>query len=288
MTLLAILLGLSIEKLLPGLLQYRRYDWIDGFQTWVRSKAASISHWNDTFSLVVVVLLPILLTAFVHYRLFHWAAIFGFVFSVIVLAYTLGPGGIFKFIQQAEDLSERQDTAQLRLMATHLLKGELPASEADICKAVKSKILLETNSSVTAVMFWFAVLGPMGALLYRVSQVIMISQADKDNLEYRQAANILFAMLNWIPSHLTALCYGITGSFVDALHQWKLSSVKNHLNNSQIDTMLVDVGIAALQHSEKEETNSLPGVSSVISLAKRSAILWLTLLALLTMAGWAG
>jgi len=292
MTLLAVIMALIIEKLVPSLLRFRRYDWINHFQAWIAQTTKNIEKWNDTYNLAIVVLVPVLLVALIHYELFRAGALLGFLFGVVVLVYTLGPKGIFLFVQQAEELNQHQDSSSLRAIATDLINDELPEQESEICARVKKELLIRNNVAITAVFFWFAVLGPMGAMLYRISHRLYSAKNEEESADFVQASEILFAILNWIPTHLTALSYAITGSFVDALHYWRTHRIENkiqsHLSTEAQDNLLIMIGLGSLRLAENQEEAAMPGVLAVIALAKRSVILWLTVLAVLTLAGWAG
>lgn len=291
MTLLAVILALIIEKLAPSLLRFRRYEWINHFQAWVSDTTKTIDKWNDTYSLAIIVLVPVLLVALIHYELFRAGALLGFLFGVVMLVYTLGPKGIFLFVQQAEELNQHQDSSSLKSIATELINDAIPEDENEICERVKKELLIRNNVAITAIFFWFAVLGPMGALLYRISHILYMKKSD-DLGEFNQASEILFAILNWIPTHLTALSYAVTGSFVDALQYWHSHRIENkiqsHLSCAAQENLLIMIGLGSLRLTDKSDSNALPGVLSVIALAKRSVILWLTVLAILTLAGWTG
>ena len=294
MTLLAVIMALIIEKLAPSLLRFRRYEWIHQLKSWVSATTKSIDNWNATYNLTIVILLPVLLVALIHYELFRAGALLGFLFGVLILVYTLGPKGIFMFIQQAEELSQHQDSSSLRAIATDLINDALPDEESEICERVKKELLIRNNVAITGIFFWFALLGPMGAILYRISHILHNARADEEDAQtdFKQAAESLFAILNWIPTHLTALSYAITGSFVDALQHWRsnriVNKIQSHLSTAAQDNLLISVGLGSLQMIDKSEPASLPGVLAVIDLAKRSVILWLTVLAILTLAGWTG
>jgi AmpE protein len=291
MTLLAIILGLSIEKLLPTLLQYRRFDWLFGYQQWMREKFSQLSNWNDTFSLLTIILLPVIAVAFIHHQLYESASILGFAFSVLVLAYCLGPRDIYGLTEQLLDLPAENCGDELRSIASQLLPGPLPTDQDTLFALVKSKLLVSINTNLLAVLFWFTILGPMGAILYRLTTIIYESQ-NKDaesSDEYGSTVAMFFAIINWIPAHIAAACFAATGSFVDALQNWKDTPVKNPLSNEECDAMLNSVGHGAMRLEAKNEIcDAKPVVDAIIAMAKRSIILWLTVLALLTMSGWAG
>jgi len=291
MTLLAIILGLSIEKLMPTLLQYRRFDWLLSYQQWMKQKLSRISNWNDTFSLLVIILLPIISVAVVHYKLYESSSLLGFAFSVLVLAYSLGPRDIYGLTQRLIDLPSESCTTEMRSIAGQLLPGPLPDDQNALFGMVKDKLLLAINTNLLAVLFWFAILGPMGAILYRLTLTVHESQNQdtEHNEEYSSTASMLYAILNWLPAHLTAISFSASGSFVDALHNWKNNAVKNPLSNQECDAMLISVGHGAMRVEDTQDIcNAKPVVDGIIAMAKRSIILGLTVLALLTMSGWAG
>jgi len=296
MTLLAIILGLSIEKLMPTLLQYRRFDWLFSYQQWMKQKLSKISNWNDTFSLLVIILLPIISVAFVHYKLYESSSLLGFAFSVLVLAYSLGPRDIYGLTRRLLDLPSESCTTEMRSIAGQLLPGPLPDDQNTLFSMVKEKLLLAINTNLLAVLFWFAILGPMGAILYRLTLTVHESQNQKDqnqddenSEEYTSTASMFYAILNWLPAHLTAISFAASGSFVDALHNWKNNAIKNPLSNQECDAMLISVGHGAMRVEETQDIcDAKPVVDAIIAMAKRSIILGLTVLALLTMSGWAG
>jgi membrane protein required for beta-lactamase induction len=289
MTLLAILLGLSIEKMMPTLLEYRRYDWFFGYQQWMHSKLSQIANWNDTLSFTSIIVVPTILVSLIHYQLYHMTALLGFLFSVVVLAYCLGPEDIYGVAKRLVELEDKEDDpSDLRSATAVLFNAPLPEDDHSLYRTVNQKLLISTNNCILAVLFWFSVLGPMGAILYRLAYIAHKSNIDNEQRseEYKTAAALFFAIINWIPAHLTALCFAVTGSFVDALHHWKESKVKNHLDADESESMLADVGLGSLHYKEASDAENPAAVKAVLALAKRSVILWLTALALLTMSGW--
>ncbi|MFV2058425.1 MAG: hypothetical protein ACC707_18325 [Thiohalomonadales bacterium] len=290
MTLLAIILGLSIERLMPNLLEYRRFDWLFTYQQWMKNKLSRFSHWNDTLSFALILLLPIIAISFLHYEIYKAGAVLGFAFSVLILAYSLGPRDIYGLKQQLKDLPSEDCDKELRTIASQLSANELPGNSEDLFSMVKNKILLSINTHLLGVLFWFLILGPMGAIMYRLTLVIHESHSEEEesNEEYASTAAMLFAIINLLPAHVTALCFATTGNFVDAAQSWQENKVKNLLSNPQCDNMLTSVGEGAMNLDETTICDAKPVVGAILSMAKRSIILWLTVLALLTMSGWAG
>ena len=87
---------------------------------------------------------------------------------------------------------------------------------------------------------------------------------------------------------LTILAFATTGSFIDTLREWKSRLSKDYLNPQETETTLFRTGFNALQLNPDDHEHNLSTVEDVLALCWRSLIVWVTALALLTLAGLAG
>ena len=99
---------------------------------------------------------------------------------------------------------------------------------------------------------------------------------------------MLYAILLWLPAQLTILTFAITGSFIDTLREWKSRLSKDYLNPQETEDTLFRTGLNALQINPDEHEYGPETVKDVHALCWRSIIVWVTALALLTLAGLAG
>jgi len=175
-------------------------------------------------------------------------------------------------------------------------------------------LLLRLNERVLALLFWFVVLGPMGAVLYRsVTQLhgagMMAADRPSGGAEstgdcrgdgFREAGQRLKAIMDWLPARLAVLCYAVIGSFIDVLRSWRNKSRHPEGGWASVnDHLLLDAGIGALQlqgvyadgvdHRDDLDTESAcEHVLAVRALSTRTLVAWVTILALMTLAGWLG
>jgi membrane protein required for beta-lactamase induction len=216
--------------------------------------------------------------------------LFGFVFSVMVLVYCLGPKDLHELAHMYIDAIERSDNETAKTYATRILKHPLPKSDEETAELISHRVLISVNQSLLGVFFWFVVLGPMGALLFRLSLIIADTQAqksDKEN-EYASASRLLLVILNWIPNQLCALSFAVTGSFPDAFQRWRKHYPHDVWSAAEYDQLLAQTGLGALHLGKSETIHNTQTISQVLELSRRSVYAWLTALAILTLAGWAG
>jgi membrane protein required for beta-lactamase induction len=99
---------------------------------------------------------------------------------------------------------------------------------------------------------------------------------------------MLYAILLWLPAQLTTLAFAVTGSFIDTLQEWKQRLPNDYLNPRESEDTLFHTGLKSLQIDPETHAFEFATVQDVLALSWRSIVLWVTALALLTLAGWAG
>lgn len=96
-------------------------------------------------------------------------------------------------------------------------------SAEEVAKAGTESILENGNDAVFAALFWFVVLGPTGAVVFRLANTLdaMWGYRTPRFAKFGWAAAKLDDALNWLPARLTAFTYAVLGQFSSAVHAWK-------------------------------------------------------------------
>jgi adenosylcobinamide-phosphate synthase len=208
----------------------------------------------------------------------------------------------------------------------HLDASELPRTE--LIRHVIEHSLLAAHRHVFGVFFWFIVcstlgLGPAGAVLYRMAEFAGRYWAFKSrtldaptNPRLLALSRQAFVLIDHVPARLTATGFAIVGNFEEAVNGWRRdASLWLHPNEgiilaSAAGAVGLQLGGAAAPGvtpdrsktfdagSEPESTGAagstagappqLGHLQSVVGLVWRSVVLWMLLLALLTLANLVG
>ncbi len=112
----------------------------------------------------------------------------------------------------------RQLLAQWRGGST----GHLSSSE--VARLAIEDALTSSHRHVFAPLFWFAILGPAGALLYRLSASFQRQWAERRDVEFGDFGAFsaqAFEVIDWLPVRAAAMSFAVVGDFEDAVYCWR-------------------------------------------------------------------
>lgn len=103
-------------------------------------------------------------------------------------------------------------------------------SSNEIARLAIERALPLSNTHVFAPLFWFVLLGPAGALLYRLAQLLDEYWQGTARHETDESATLetfgwfahrAFTLINWLPVRVTAAIFAVVGDFEDAVNCWR-------------------------------------------------------------------
>lgn len=214
--------------------------------------------------------------------------LFGLLFAVLALVASTGPrdiGGLLRAYLNAIRTGHESVAVE---RAEDIIGGAVPAVVGERNRAVVHAVLRQINEWLPAVLFWFAVLGPVGAVLYRLLYALY-QQSVRDNEEssFADAVERVYVLAGWLPARGVVLAYALTGSFVDTMQAWKtaVQSRSTQRHRQSQDALLV-VGLGALGFGVDAHSFSDHQVQLTLDLLRRVLVVWLVAFALLTLTGF--
>ncbi|MCU7919882.1 MAG: regulatory signaling modulator protein AmpE [Candidatus Thiodiazotropha sp. (ex Epidulcina cf. delphinae)] len=293
MTLTIILICLIAERFLLDHRHLRNNRWFFRYDQWQQRQGLPDAMQRGLAGMLLLLLPPLLLTG-IFQHLFH-DALFGLLdigFSIAVLLYCLGPDDLDSQVSHYTQAFEHSDDAKTKAIARSLIDDEPPPSEPARSQAVAEGVLFQANRRLFAVLFWFILLGPVGAMFYRLATWLSaVDQAERD-VDFSLNCKQLITILEWIPARITASFYAVAGSFEDALYGWRSyrQSRYSEFSDSNAGTLICTGSGAMRMTTLLEEANDGAQVYSYLpqaamALIWRSLVVCLVLIALLTLTG---
>lgn len=301
MKLVALLIGLLVERLATQIFHWRELGWLDSIIDKGLTLSRKAANWPATIPVLLiafVLILPVLVV-----RLAIGDALFGlpyFALAIIVLFFSLGPRDIGEEVDEYCSAIEAKNKEREMTTARDLLEQEPPQDDEERARKVEEAVCVQANNRLFAVIFWFIVLGPLGAWLYRVMDLVRHravfnawSSADIDSNQelLREAAENLHSLVAWVPARITAAIYGLAGNFDEASHAWRAAEGDELLTRSERNERLlarVGTGALALQEDPEESPaeRAIRGATAANGLVFRSLLIWAVIIGAMTLYGW--
>jgi AmpE protein len=315
-TLIAVVVALVLGHLAQSLAaSVRDYSWYRNWLRWLDARLSTNDFWRGRWGLVIALVPPLLAVGLFQLALHEplWG-LAGLAFAIAVLFYAWGPRDLDLDV---EAIAGAGDPVSRRAAAARLWpEGEMPTTldGASLIEAV----FRNAQQRWFGVLFWFLLLGPVGALLYRLTVLAAQGEASAElPVETRLDARKLLALLDWPVAQLMTLSLALVGNFDTVLGAWReaggasfdldrpflgavaRASVKCELADEAEDynghdgrsdnggsVEVGEGGVPALPALPPAWSAELPELRDAMSLVWRSLLVWLAVLALFVIAGW--
>ncbi|WP_074779964.1 adenosylcobinamide-phosphate synthase CbiB [Halopseudomonas bauzanensis] len=206
----------------------------------------------------------------------------GWLFSVLLLYLAIGLRSLGEHAQPVAQALRVGDLPQARHRVSYMVSRQTAELDATAVAAATTESVLENGSdAVFAALFWFAVLGAPGVVLYRLANTLDAMWGYRNDRFHRfgWAAARLDDLLNWLPARLVALTYALLGNTRQAWSCWRRQAPQWDSPNAGpvmaagAGALNVRLGGAAIYHGELHERPLLgagrPAVADDIDRALR-------------------
>lgn len=285
MTLAILLTVLLIDRLLWQGGPFRQHQWYDRYGEYLLGLATG--RWLSRHRLGALgFLLPPLLVIV----LLQWLGgpTAGLLIGVVVLLFALGPDDLGRDTDAYIAARDHGEENQAQAQADKLIGVSAPDSEPARSLRVAERALVEANRRMFSPIFWFIILGPLGAALYRLATLTAERSASLQQApaELADSACRLVNLLEWLPARLIAAAFAVSGNFDAVARAWR-EHPHSEEASSDSNGLLKSTGRAALASWPDEEEIAAgelpPVIEDTMALIWRTLIVWLLALAAWTL-----
>jgi AmpE protein len=300
MNLIALLIGLAIERLATHLFHWRRLRWLDRIIDAGFRQSNRLANWPPIIPVIALAILLVLPVAAVIYSLGETLQGFTYLLlAIVVLLFSIGPKDIGEEVGEYCKALESEDDEKINNASKAIIEGEVPADARERISCVEAAVCVQANNRLFAVIFWFVILGPLAAWAYRVTDLIRrraVFTASRDEESsggaerIRNAAELVHGWLAWIPARLTSLGYATAGHYDDAIAAMRAPTEDRDASTAvRSEHLLARVGVAALaledRTGESITERGIRGATAANKLVFRQLLIWAVIIAAMTLYG---
>jgi membrane protein required for beta-lactamase induction len=284
MRLIAILISLWANRYPEWLDRWRRSDLLFAYADWLRLRVLGSRGWQGAAGVFAFILPPVLLVILLQWW-FGW--LLGLVLGVAALLFAHGPARVDDDLAEFLGGWEQEDLERAR-RAVHGLSGhaEVPLEPSALPEEAVRGLFWQSYERLLGPIFWFVLLGPWGAVLFRLAAIAKEYNDNRQEPEegFGSAVGALLYVLNWIPVRLAALAFGLAGSFVHAMEGWRdAAGARSGDNRYLLESSALGALNTPLTIIAADEVRA--AAREARSLITRGVLCWLAVIALITITG---
>ena len=290
MTIIAILLAFALCHFVRELGRIRKNQWLTSWVGFANDAFGKLPGWSDILGFLVILAIPLIVLLLVDGVLHSALGTTGsFILALAVLIYSFGPRDLDTDVAAVLEASNEPGRRQA---LEELLEQPVPADDKTCRAAAVDAVFQQALRRWFGVIFWFAVLGIVGALLYRMVDWLD-SEEPKVSSDQRERFVRLQQIMDWPAAQLMTLSLAIATDFDSVFKAWKryhdeqghgLFEGDNGFLLASARSVVLS-GHAARDGYADQLEGPMISLQQAMDLVWRMLGVWLTVLALLLLVG---
>jgi membrane protein required for beta-lactamase induction len=282
MKFLILLICLLIQAIFKGI-KKNKQRLIDNYLMGIKPFLTSLNlihNWRGLIGLLVPALVVILI---LNYLLIH-ARLLYFLYSLFILWLCLDFQDVNAELRDYFTFLTDGNIEKAQREAEHFVGYPLAPNRSEITRAVTKAIFTRSLTHLFAVIFWFMLLGPFGAVLYALTAAITANSQQPvcDFHDFRVAAAYFKNILDWIPVRFVIFTFALISHFGPVFNFWLERLGADLSENKQV---LVDGGLVAL-NLELSPANGIIENQQALKLISHTLWTWVIVILILTFVSW--
>ncbi len=304
MTLISLVAALLLEQWRPLRTGNQLYV---AFARYVNRLAHNFDagHYRDGVISWLLAVVPVTLATLIVYLVSrHTSGLLALAWNVVVLYLALGFRQFSHFYTDVMEALRSNDLARARaVLSTWRGESVQELTAGEIARVAIELGLMRSHRHVFGVIAWFVVLGPVGAIGYRLAALLNDRWGAARGEEagaFGLFAARAFEVIDWVPVRLTAVGFAFAGDFMGSVECWReqAASWRSHAQGiilaAAAGALGVKLGGVLHQDSGIEYRPQLGDgdeadvdyMRAAVGLIWRALVLWLFLILFATIASW--
>ena len=304
MTFISLVAALLLEQWRPLRTGNRLYVEFARYVNQLASNFNAGRYRDGVISWLLAVLPVVLVTLIVYWVLRYTNGLLALLWDIVVLYLVLGFRQFSHFYNDVMVALRGGDLARAREVLSKW-RGESAQglTAGEVARVAIELGLMRSHRHVFGVMAWFVVLGPAGAVVYRLAALLSDRWGvgrDAGAGSFGLFAVRAFEIIDWVPVRLTAIGFAVAGDFMGAVECWReqaaswrsrshgiiLAAAAGALGVKLGGVLHQDSGIEYRPQLGDGDEADIDYMLAAVGLIWRALVLWLFLIMLVTVALW--
>lgn len=269
--------------------------WFDSWQQFLKSRHSTLPafmrDWPGTLLLLAVTLplIPVLVLLWLASGQFMGLLSFGL--HLLLVMYCLPRVNLDALIEDYLERWNRGNFEAAYLHSENLAPGIFDESFDDYARMhaqFTRFVLVCSFRRVLAVLFWYILLGPAGALFYVLVQQVVRTGMLLEEPGAMWLAHRLLAILEWLPVRMVAMAFALAGDFVAGFNKLRARLLEPLDDDLGLD-LLDECAQSAMSSGGSSDKDSefaaraAADLAALRALLQRTQLVWVAVLALIVL-----